>query len=195
MKTSIKPIVITTPDIRGIAEDCIELIVKLRITARIILSKLIGSAGEETLIAKASENMVNIIGKLEKHTIITLNPEIVSKRLFSKKIVEGTYFEVLSIDLADIEIGQNVGAKLEIERAEATKEIAKARAEERRTLAMATEQEIRVISQGKKVKLLEKELEKPKDITKVIEDGKVGVMDYYRIHNLVTENSKKKNKK
>lgn len=187
VKNCIKPVLITTPNISGIAKDGIELIVNLRITAKINIAKLIGSAGEETLIAKTGENMVAIIGNLDDHKVLVSNPEIISKRLFNKKIVDGTYFEVMSIDLVEVEIGRDIGAKLQVERAEANKEIVKARAEERRTIAIATEQEMRAKTQEKKVLLLEKELQTPKNINKVIEDGKIGVMDYYRIHNLVTK--------
>ncbi|MGN0961834.1 MAG: flotillin-like FloA family protein, partial [Christensenellales bacterium] len=175
---------ITTPPISAVACDGIELIVKARITLHSNIEKLIGGAGEETILARVGEGVVTVVGSAKNHQKVLENPDIISKTVLEKGLDEGTAFEILSLDIADIDIGRNVGAKLQAERAEADVQIANARAEERRAMAIAAEQEMKARTQEMKAKLVSAQVEVPKAISMAFKSGNIGVMDYYRMQNI-----------
>lgn len=184
VRQSVTPKVIETDWISAIAKNGIELKVKARITVRANISRLVGGAGEETILARVGEGIVTTVGSAETHTIVLENPDLISKTVLAKGLDSGTSYEIISIDMADIDIGKNIGARLVIDQAEADKTVAQAKAEERRAMAAAAEQEMRARTQEMKAMVLSAEAEVPKAMAEAIKNGKMGVMDYYRIQNL-----------
>lgn len=184
VQNCVTPVVITTPPISAVACDGIELIVKVRITLQSNIEKLIGGAGEQTIQARVGEGVVTVVGSAKNHQMILENPDMISKAILSKGLDKGTAFEILSVDIADVDIGRNVGAKLLAEKAEADVQIANARAEERRAMAIASEQEMKARTQEMKAKLLNAEAEVPRAISMAFKSGNIGVMDYYRMQNI-----------
>lgn len=189
VQNCVTPVVITTPPISAVACDGIELIVKVRITLQSNIEKLIGGAGEDTILARVGEGVVTVVGSAKNHQLVLENPDSISKTVLTKGLDKDTAFEILSIDIADIDIGRNVGAKLQAERAEADVQIANARAEERRAMAIAAEQEMKAKTQEMKAKLVSAESEVPKAISMAFKSGNIGVMDYYRMQNVQADTS------
>lgn len=187
VKNSIKPVVITTPPISAVTGNGIELIVIARVTVRSNIEKLIGGAGEETIIARIGEGIVTTVGSAKTHTEVLENPDAISKTILNKDLDKGTAFEILSLDIADVDVGRNVGAQIMAEKAEADMKIANARAEERKAMAIATEHEMRARTQEKRAQLLDAEAEVPKAISEAFVKGHLGVMDYYRMQNVVAD--------
>ncbi|MGI5888613.1 MAG: flotillin-like protein FloA [Oscillospiraceae bacterium] len=184
VKMSVNPKVIETPPIAAIAKNGIELRVKARVTVRANLDRLIGGAGEETIIARVGEGIVTTIGSSESHENVLENPDLISQTVLNKGLDKGTAFEILSIDIADVDVGRNIGAQLQIDQSEADKRIAQAKAEERRAMAVAQEQENRAAIQAMKAKVIEAEAEIPKATAEALRSGNIGVMDYYRLKNI-----------
>ena len=184
VQNCVTPVVITSPPISAVACDGIELIVKVRITLQSNIEKLIGGVLEDTILARVGEGVVTVVGSAKNHQIILENPDSISKAILDKGLDGDTAFDILSIDVADIDIGRNVGAKLQAERAEADVQIAHARAEERRAMAIAVEQEMKARTQEMKAKLVSAETEVPKAISMAFKSGNLGVMDYYRMQNV-----------
>ncbi len=184
VQNCVTPVVITTPPISAVACDGIELIVKIRVTVLSNIEKLIGGAGEDTILARIGEGVVAVVGSAKEHKLILENPDSISKTIINKGLDKGTAFEILSIDVADIDIGRNVGAKLQTDRAEADVQLANARAEERRAMAIAAEQEMRARTQEMRANLVLAESEVPKAISMAFRMGNLGVMDYYRMQNI-----------
>ncbi len=189
VQNCVTPVVITTPPISAVACDGIELIVKIRITLHSNIEKLIGGAGEQTILARVGEGVVTVVGSAKNHQLVLENPDTISKTILSKGLDKDTAYEILSIDIADIDIGRNVGAKLLAEKAEADVQIANARAEERRAMAIAAEQEMKARTQEMKAKLLNAESEVPRAISMAFKSGNIGVMDYYRMQNIQADTS------
>ena len=177
VQMSVLPKVIETPRIAAVAKDGIQLIVVSRVTVRTNIDRLVGGAGEETIIARVGEGMVSTIGSALNHKSVLENPDHISKHILSKGLDAGTAYEILSIDIADIDVGANIGAKLQIDQANADKQIAQAKAEERRAMAVALEQEMRA-------KVVEAEAEVPHAMAMAFREGNLGIMDYYRMKNL-----------
>ena len=184
VRQSVTPKVIETDWISAIAKNGIELKVKARITVRANIARLVGGAGEETILARVGEGIVTTVGSAETHTIVLENPDLISKTVLAKGLDSGTSYEIISIDMADIDIGKNIGARLVMDQAEADKTVAQAKAEERRAMAAAAEQEMRARTQEMKAMVLSAEAEVPKAMAEAIKNGKMGVMDYYKIQNL-----------
>lgn len=187
VQVSVNPKVIETPQISAVAKDGIEVIAKARVTVRANIERLVGGAGEETIIARVGEGIVTTVGSSERHKDVLENPDSISKTVLDKGLDSGTAFEILSIDIADIDVGRNVGAKLQTDQAEADKRIAQAKAEERRAMAVAKEQEMIAEVQAMKAKVVEAEAEVPLAISKSLKDGKIGFMDYYNMRNLLAD--------
>ena len=187
VQNCVVPIVITTPFISAVACDGIELKVKARVTVRYNIEKLIGNAGEDTIIARVGEGVVTAVGSAKSHKLVLENPDSISKTVLSKGFDKGTVYDILSIDIADIDVGRNIGAKLQAERAEADVQIATARAENRKAMAIATEHEMRAKTQEMKAKLLNAESDVPKAISMAFRAGNIGVMDYYRMQNVLSD--------
>lgn len=187
VQTCVKPMVITTPKISAVAKNGIEVIVLARITVKTNINKLIGNAGEETILAKVGEGIVSAVGSAKTHDEVLADPDKISKAILAKGLDQGTAFDILSIDIADIDIGENIGAKIQAERAAADMKIANARAEERRALAIASEQEMRAMTQEKRAQLLDAEAGVSKAISQAFSTGKIGVMDYYKMQNVVAD--------
>ena len=177
VKMSVNPKVIETTNVSAVAKDGIELLVKARVTVRAVLERLVGGAGEATILARIGEGIVPTVGSAKSHKEVLENPDDISKRVLSKGLDSGTAFEILSIDIADIDVGRNIGAHLQSLQAEADKNIAQAKAEERRAMAVAKEQEMRAY-------VVEAEAEVPKALAYALREGKMGVMDYYELQNL-----------
>lgn len=177
VRMSVNPKVIETPNISAVAKDGIELLVKARVTVRADLERLVGGAGEATILARIGEGIVTTVGSADSHKEVLENPDDISKLVLSKGLDSGTAFEILSIDIADIDVGRNIGAQLQTLQAEADKNIAQAKAEERRAMAVAREQEMRAY-------VVEAEAEVPKAMAQALRDGHLGVMDYYRMQNV-----------
>lgn len=177
VQMSVLPKVIETPRIAAVAKDGIQLIVVSRVTVRTNIDRLVGGAGEETIIARVGEGMVSTIGSADNHKSVLENPDHISKHILSKGLDAGTAYEILSIDIADVDVGANIGAKLQIDQANADKQIAQAKAEERRAMAVALEQEMRA-------KVVEAEAEVPHAMAMAFREGNLGIMDYYRMKNL-----------
>jgi uncharacterized protein YqfA (UPF0365 family) len=182
VKMSVLPKVIETPRIAAVAKDGIQLHSICRVTVRTNLDRLVGGAGEETVLARVGEGIVSTIGSAESHKNVMENPDHISKHVLSKGLDSGTAFEILSIDIADIDVGENIGAKLQIDQADADKQIAQARAEQRRAMAVALEQEMRA-------KVVEAESEVPKAMAEAFRQGNLGIMDYYRMKNVQADTS------
>ena len=177
VKMSVLPKVIETPRIAAVAKDGIQLIVVSRVTVRANIDRLVGGAGEETIVARVGEGMVSTIGSSATHKDVLENPDEISRHILSKGLDAGTAFEILSIDIADIDVGSNIGAKLQIDQADADKQIAQAKAEERRAMAVALEQEMRA-------RVVEAEADVPKAMAQAFKQGNLGIMDYYRMKNV-----------
>lgn len=187
VRNSVKPVVIETPNIRAVAKNGIELIVKAKITVKYNIDKLIGGAGPETVIARVGEGIVTTVGSAETHEEVLENPDRISKVVLDKNLDLNTAYTIVSIDIADIDVGENVGAKLLAKQAEADMEVARARAEERRAMAFAAEQEMRAKTQEMRAKLLSAESEVPKAISSAFTQGNIGVLDYYKMQNILAD--------
>ena len=184
VQMSVNPKVIETPFIAGVAMNGIEVKAKARITVRANIERLVGGAGEETVIARVGEGIVSTIGSASSHTTVLENPDMISQTVLSKGLDSGTAFEILSIDIADVDIGKNIGAELQIEQAQADKNIAQAKAEERRAMAVANEQEMIARVQEMKAKVVEAEAEVPQAMAEALRSGNLGIMDYMNYRNI-----------
>ncbi|MDP2367116.1 flotillin-like protein FloA [Rhodoferax sp.] len=182
VQMSVIPKVIETPRIAAVAKDGIQLMAVSRVTVRTNIDRLVGGAGEETIIARVGEGMVSTIGSAVSHKNVLENPDHISKHILSKGLDAGTAYEILSIDIADVDVGENIGAKLQIDQANADKQIAQAKAEERRAMAVALEQEMRA-------RVVEAEAEVPRAMAEAFRQGNLGIMDYYRMKNLQADTS------
>ena len=189
VQMSVNPKVIETPFISGVAMNGIEVKAKARITVRANIDRLVGGAGEETIIARVGEGIVSTIGSAKHHTEVLENPDMISQTVLSKGLDSGTAFEILSIDIADVDIGKNIGAELQIEQAQADKNIAQAKAEERRAMAVANEQEMIARVQEMKAKVVEAEAEVPLALAEAFKKGNIGVMDYMNYQNVQADTS------
>ena len=187
VQMSVNPKVIETPAIAAIAKDGIELRAKARVTVRANISRLVGGAGEETIIARVGEGIVTTIGSSQTHKEVLENPDLISQTVLGKGLDSGTAFEILSIDIADVDVGRNVGAQLQMDQAEADRRIAQAKAEERLAMAVAHEQEMIAAVQEMRAKVVEAEAEVPHAMAKALSEGKLGVMDYYQMQNVISD--------
>lgn len=184
VKVSVNPKVIETPVVSAIAKDGIELRAKAKVTVRANISRLIGGAGEETIIARVGEGVVTTVGSAVSHKELLENPDRISRTVLDKGLDSGTAYEILSIDIADIDVGRNIGAQLQMDQAEADKRIAQAKAEERRALAVAREQEMKAKTQEMRASVVAAEAEVPKAISEAFRSGRLGIMDYYNMQNI-----------
>lgn len=184
VQMSVNPKVINTPPVTAVAKDGIQLIAKARVTVRTNIKQLVGGAGEETVIARVGEGIVSSIGSAESHKEVLENPDSISKLVLNKGLDAGTAFEILSIDIADIDVGKNIGAVLQMDQADADKNIAQARAEERRAMAVAQEQEMKAKAQEARAKVIEAEAQLPLAMAEAFRSGNLGIMDYYRMKNI-----------
>jgi len=189
VQVSVNPKVIETPQIAAVSKDGIEVVARARVTVRANIERLVGGAGEETIIARVGEGIVTTVGSSETHKHVLENPDSISKTVLSKGLDAGTAFEILSIDIADVDVGRNIGAKLQMEQAEADKKIAQAKAEERRAMAVAKEQEMKAEVQAMNAKLVEAEAQVPLALAQAFKDGNIGVMDYYNMKNILADTS------
>lgn len=187
VKVSVNPRVIQTPNVSAVAKDGIELISTARVTVRANLERLVGGAGEETIIARVGEGIVSSIGSSMSHKMVLENPDSISKTVLAKGLDSGTAFEILSIDIADVNVGKNIGAILQTDQAEADKQVAQAKAEERRAMAVAAEQEFRAQVEEMRAKVVEAEAEVPRAIAQAFRDGNLGIMDYYNLENIQSD--------
>lgn len=187
VKVSVNPKVIETPIISAVAKDGIELRVKARVTVRANIERLVGGAGEETIIARVGEGIVTTVGSSEMHKDVLENPDKISKTVLEKGLDSGTAFEILSIDIADVDVGRNIGAQLQTDQAEADKKIAQAKAEEKRAMAFAQEQEMKAQVVEMQSKLVEAEARIPDAIASALKEGKLGLMDYYNMKNIIAD--------
>ena len=193
VQMSVNPKVIETPVVAAMAINGIELKAKAKVTVRANIDRLVGGAGEETIIARVGEGIVTTVGSSETHKEVLENPDRISKTVLSKGLDAGTAFEILSIDIADIDVGRNIGAQLQTEQAEADKRIAQAMAEERRAMAVAKEQEMVAAVQEMRAKVVEAEAEVPKAMAEALRSGKLGVMDYYNMMNVISDTKMREN--
>lgn len=184
VQISVNPQVINTPSVAAVAQDGIQLVAKARVTVRANIAQLVGGAGEETILARVGEGIVTSIGSSNSHKNVLENPDTISKLVLQKGLDAGTAFEILSIDIADIDVGANIGAKLQIDQANADLKVAEAKAEERRAMAVAVEQEMKAKAQEAKAKVIEAEAEIPKAMAEAFNSGNLGIMDYYRMRNV-----------
>ena len=184
VQTSVNPKVIDTPPVAAVAKDGIQLIAKARVTVRTNIKQLVGGASEETILARVGEGIVSSIGSAMSHKQVLENPDSISKLVLTKGLDSGTAFEILSIDIADIDVGKNIGAQLQMDQANADKNIAQAKAEERRAMAEASEQEMKAKAQEARAKVIEAEAEVPKAMADAFRSGNMGIMDYYRMKNI-----------
>ena len=187
VQMSVNPKVIETPIIAAVAMDGIELRAKARVTVRANIDRLVGGAGEETIIARIGEGIVTTVGSSMSHKEVLENPDKISRTVLDKGLDAGTAFEILSIDIADVDVGRNVGAQLQIDQAEADKRIAQAKAEERRAMAVAQEQENIAEVQGMRARVIEAEAEVPRALSYAFREGRIGVMDYYNMKNIMAD--------
>lgn len=187
VQISVNPKVIDTPPITALAKDGIQVRAIARVTVRANLDRLVGGATEETILARVGEGIVTTIGSSANHKAVLENPDSISKMVLSKGLDSGTAFEILSIDIADVDVGENVGAKLQTDQAEADLKVARAKAEERRAMAVAAEQEFKAKTQDAKARVIEAESEVPKAIADAFRTGKLGVMDYYNMKNVMAD--------
>jgi uncharacterized protein YqfA (UPF0365 family) len=187
VQISVNPKVINTPNVTAVAQDGIQLIAKARITVRVNISKLVGGAGEETILARVGEGIVTSIGSSRSHKEVLENPDKISKLVLQKGLDAGTAYEILSIDIADVDVGANIGAKLQIDQASADLKVAEAKAEERRAMAVAVEQEMKAKTQEARAKFVEAEAEVPQAIASAFKSGNLGVMDYYKMQNIKSD--------
>ena len=193
VQMSVNPKVINTPPVTAVAKDGIQLITKARVTVRANIRQLVGGAGEETVLARVGEGIVSSIGSAESHKVVLENPDSISKVVLNNGLDSGTAFEILSIDIADIDIGKNIGAVLQMDQAEADKNIAQARAEERRAMAVALEQEMKAKAQEARAKVIEAETQIPLAMAEAFRSGNLGIMDYYRIKNIQADTDMREN--
>ena len=189
VQMSVNPKVIETPFISAVAQNGIELKVRARVTVRANIDRLVGGAGEATVIARVGEGIVTSVGSARDHSQVLENPDEISKTVLSKGLDAGTAFEILSIDIADVDVGRNIGARLQTDQAEADKQIAQAKAEERRAMAVAKEQEMQAYTQEMQAKVVEAQAEIPMAIAQALREGKIGVMDYLRMQNIMADTS------
>ncbi len=187
VQMSVNPKVIETPLIAAMAKDGIQLKAMARVTVRANIDRLVGGAGEETILARVGEGIVSTIGSSDSHKAVLENPDMISKTVLAKGLDSGTAYEILSIDIADVDVGKNIGADLETDRAEADKKIAQAKAEERRAMAIAAEQEMKARVQEMQAKVVEAEAEVPLAMAHAFKKGNLGVMDYYKMKNIMAD--------
>lgn len=187
VQVSVNPKVIETPNISAVAMNGIEVIVKAKVTVRANIDRLIGGAGEETIIARVGEGIVTTVGSAKRHSEVLENPDSISKTVLTKGLDSGTAFEILSIDIADVDVGRNIGAKLQTDQAEADKRIAQAKAEERRAMAVAREQEMVAEVEAMRAKVIEAESRVPLALAEALEKGNLGVLDYYNMKNVISD--------
>jgi uncharacterized protein YqfA (UPF0365 family) len=187
VQMSVIPKVIETPAVAAIAKDGIELRAKARVTVRANIERLVGGAGEETIIARVGEGIVTTIGSAATHKAVLENPDLISRTVLNKGLDAGTAFEILSIDIADVDVGRNIGAQLQMDQAEADRRIAQARAEERRAMAVAHEQEMKASVQEMRAKVVEAEAQVPLAMAEALRSGRLGVMDYYKMQNVIAD--------
>jgi uncharacterized protein YqfA (UPF0365 family) len=184
VQMSVNPKVIDTPPVAAMAKDGIQLVAKARVTVRANIRQLVGGAGEETVLARVGEGIVSSIGSAMSHKQVLENPDSISKVVLEKGLDSGTAFEILSIDIADIDVGKNIGAELQTDQADADLKIAQAKAEERRAMAVATEQEMKALAQEMRARVIEAEAEVPRAMAEAFRSGNLGIMDYYRMKNI-----------
>lgn len=184
VQTSVNPRVINTPNVGAVAQDGIQLVAKARITVRANISKLVGGAGEETILARVGEGIVTSIGSSTSHKTVLENPDRISKLVLAKGLDAGTAFEILSIDIADVDVGENIGAKLQVDQANADLKVAEAKAEERRAMAVAEEQEMKAKAQDARAQVILAEAEIPMAMAEAFRSGNLGIMDYYNMKNV-----------
>ena len=184
VQMSVNPKVLDTPSVAAVASNGIQLIVKARVTVRANIRQLVGGAGEETILARVGEGILTAIGSAKSHADVLENPDSISKLVLSKGLDTGTAFEILSIDIADIDVGKNIGAQLQMDQANADKNIAQAKAEERRAMAIAVEQEMKAKAQEMRAKVIEAEAEVPMAMAEAFRNGNLGIMDYYKMQNI-----------
>lgn len=184
VQMSVNPKVIDTPPVTAVAKDGIQLIAKARVTVRANIKQLVGGAGEDTILARVGEGIVSSIGSSDSHKSVLENPDSISKLVLRKGLDAGTAFEILSIDIADIDIGKNIGAQLQMDQAEADKNIAQAKAEERRAMAVALEQEMKAKAQEARATVIQAEAEVPQAMAEAFRTGNLGIMDYYKMKNI-----------
>ncbi|HOP04715.1 MAG TPA: flotillin-like protein FloA [Tenuifilaceae bacterium] len=193
VQMSVNPKVINTPPVTAVAKDGIQLIAKARVTVRANIKQLVGGAGEETVLARVGEGIVSSIGSSDSHKKVLENPDFISRVVLEKGLDAGTAFEILSIDIADIDIGRNIGAVLQMDQANADKNIAQAKAEERRAMAVALEQEMKAKAQEARAKVILAEAEIPKAMAEAFRSGNLGIMDYYKFRNIEADTSMREN--
>ncbi len=187
VQMSVNPKVLETPLVSAVAKDGIEVKVIARVTVRANIDRLVGGAGEETILARVGEGVVTTVGSAESHKHVLENPDLISRTVLSKGLDAGTAFEILSIDIADVDVGRNIGAQLQTDQAEADKQIAQAKAEERRAMAVAREQEMKASVQEMRAKVVEAEAQVPLAMADALREGKLGVMDYYNLQNILAD--------
>jgi uncharacterized protein YqfA (UPF0365 family) len=187
VQMTVNPRVIETPIVAGVAQDGIELKAKARVTVRADISRLVGGAGEETVIARVGEGIVTTIGSATSHKVVLENPDLISRTVLAKGLDAGTAYEIVSIDIADVDVGSNIGARLRADAAEAEKRMAQAKAEERRAMAVAEEQEMKAETQRMRAKVVASEAEVPLALAAALKEGKLGVMDYYQMQNVIAD--------
>ena len=187
VQMSVIPKVIETPPIAAVAKDGIELRAKARVTVRTNITRLVGGAGEETIIARVGEGIVTTIGSSETHKAVLENPDSISQNVLNRGLDNGTAFQILSIDIADVDVGRNIGAQLQMDQAEADRRIAQAKAEERRAIAVAREQEMIAAVQEMRARVVEAEAQVPLAMAEALSTGKLGVMDYYQMKNVIAD--------
>jgi len=193
VQMSVNPKVINTPPVTAVAKDGIQLIAKARVTVRANIRQLVGGAGEETVLARVGEGIVTSIGSSTSHKEVLENPDKISKVVLARGLDAGTAFEILSIDIADIDVGKNIGAILQMDQAQADKNIAQAKAEERRAMAVALEQEMIAKAQEARAKVIEAEAEIPKAMAEAFRSGNMGIMDYYKMKNIQADTDMRQN--
>jgi uncharacterized protein YqfA (UPF0365 family) len=187
VQMSVNPKIIDTPPVAAVAKNGIQLIARARVTVRANIRQLVGGAGEETILARVGEGIVTAIGSAPSHKDVLENPDSISKVVLKKGLDAGTAFEILSIDIADIDVGKNIGAELQMDQANADKNIAQAKAEERRAMAVALEQEMKAKAQEARAKVIEAEAEVPLAMAEAFRNGNLGIMDYYRMKNIESD--------
>jgi uncharacterized protein YqfA (UPF0365 family) len=192
VKVSVNPKVIDTPRVAAMARDGIQMIATARVTVRANINRLVGGAGEDTILARVGEGIVSTIGSADSHKAVLENPDKISKTVLAKGLDAGTAFEILSIDIADVDVGKNIGAELQTDQAEADKRIAQAKAEERRAMAVAVEQEMRARVQEMRARVVEAEAQVPQAIAEAFRQGNLGIMDYQRLRNVDADTQMRK---
>lgn len=193
VQMSVNPKVINTPPVTAVAKDGIQLVCKARVTVRASIKQLVGGAGEETILARVGEGIVSSIGSAESHKSVLENPDFISRVVLNKGLDAGTAFEILSIDIADIDVGRNIGAVLQMDQANADKNIAQAKAEEKRAMAVAHEQEFIAKAQDARAKVIEAEAQIPLAMAEAFRSGNMGIMDYYKLKNIQADTNMREN--